>query len=111
MSKRGRVPSPYQRNAAAPGAVAAAALFLAPVLTGAGWGPVVLFLTAILAMIVGWFAVQAKQWWWVAVFALIAVVWNPVFPLSFAGPVWGAAQPTAAVVFLVAGVTIRVRRS
>ncbi|MEH0110085.1 MULTISPECIES: DUF6804 family protein [unclassified Tersicoccus] len=111
MSRRGRVPSPYQRNAFAPGAVAAAALFLAPVLTGAGWGPVVLFLTAILAVIVGWFAVQAKHWWWVPVFTLIAVVWNPVLPLSFAGPVWGAAQPAAAVVFLVAGVTIRVRRS
>ncbi|WP_408033342.1 DUF6804 family protein [Tersicoccus phoenicis] len=105
------MPTPYQRNAFAPGALAAATLFLAPVLTGADRAMIVLFLTSILAMIVGWFAVQAGRWWWVPVFASIAVVWNPILPLSLAGPVWGAAQPVAAVIFLVAGATIKVRRS
>ena len=47
---------------------------------------------------------------WLPVFAVIVVVWNPVFPFPFAGPVWTAAQPAAAVVFLVAGALIKVRR-
>jgi hypothetical protein len=33
-----------------------------------------------------------------------------VFPFPFAGPVWTAAQPLAAVVFLVAGALIKVKR-
>ena len=65
----------------------------------------------ILAVIVLWFAVQARQWWWVPVFAAIAVIWNPVFPFPFSGPVWIAAQPAAAIVFLVAGATIKTPRA
>ena len=29
-------------------------------------------------------------------FVVIAVIWNPVFPFPFTGPVWTAAQPVAA---------------
>ena len=45
-----------------------------------------------------------------AAFAVIAVIWSPVFPFPFAGPVWTAAQPLAAVVFLVAGALTKVKR-
>ena len=45
------------------------------------------------------------------VFVVIAVIWNPVFPFPFTGPVWTAAQPVAAVVFLVAGALIKVKRA
>lgn len=111
MMAKERTPSMYQRNAFAPALLAAAVLFLAPVLVGGDWSMVVLFVVAILAVIVAWFAAQARQWWWVPVFAVIAVVWNPVFPLPLSGPVWTAAQPAAAVVFLVAGALIRIRRA
>lgn len=111
MTAKQRVPSTYQRNAFAPSLLAAAALFVAPALMGNDWFMVVLFLTAILGVIVAWFAAQARQWWWVPVFGAIVVIWNPVFPFPFAGPVWTAAQPVAAVVFLVAGALIKVRRS
>lgn len=111
MPKKNRAPSRSQRNALAPALLAAAVLFLAPVLMAADWPPVVLFVAAILALIVSWFAIQARHWWWVPVFGAIAVIWNPVFPFPFAGPVWTAAQPTAAVVFLVAGALIKVERS
>jgi hypothetical protein len=47
----------------------------------------------------------------VPVFVVIAVIWNPVFPFPFTGPVWTAAQPVAAVVFLVAGALIKVKRA
>ena len=55
-------------------------------------GPV---LAAVGAAIVGWFAVQARQWVWAAVFAVIAVAWNPVFPFGFDGLVWSLVQPAA----------------
>ena len=102
--------SPYQRNALAPGLIAAAILFLAPALIRANWAPLVLFVASILALIVGWFAIQARHWWWVPVFAAIAVLWNPAMPFPFSGDIWAMAQPAAAVVFLVAGGTIRVVR-
>lgn len=110
MTEKKRKPSVYQRNALAPSLLAAAVLFLAPVLLTGSWSPVVLFVTSILAVIVGWFAWQARQWWWLPVFAAVAVIWNPVFPLPFEGPVWISAQPVAAVVFLVAGGLIKVKR-
>lgn len=100
----------YQRNALAPSLLAAIVLFLAPVLFMVDWTTLVLFVTAIFALIVAWFAVQARQWWWIVVFAAIAVVWNPIYPFAFEGAVWTAAQPAAAVVFLVAGALIKTPR-
>ncbi len=110
MTDKTRTPSPYQRNALAPSLIAAAVLFLAPTLMGGDWFTVVLFVVAIFAVIVAWFAVQARHRWWVPVFVMIAVAWNPVFPLGFTGPVWTAAQFVAAVVFLIAGATIKLER-
>lgn len=110
MNSKERAPSVYQRNALAPGLIAAAVLFLAPVLIQAGWAELVLFVAAIFSLIVAWFALRARHWWWVPVFAGIAVVWNPVMPFPFSGPVWTAAQPAVAVLFLVSGATIKVAR-
>lgn len=109
MSARTPQPVAYQRNALAPGLLAAIALFLAPLLMGNDWFLLIRFVVTILALIVGWFAVQAKQWWWLPVFAAIAVIWNPIYPFDFSGPFWVAAQPVAAVVFLVAGALIKYR--
>jgi hypothetical protein len=91
--------------------VAAAVLFLAPVLLAGSWSAIVLFVVSILAVIVGWFALQARQWWWLPVFATVAVIWNPVFPLPFVGPIWITTQPAAAVLFIVAGGLIKVKRA
>lgn len=111
MTNKDRAASTTQRNALAPSLIAAIALFLAPLLIGGEWFLLILFIVAILAVIVGWFAIQARHWWWVPVFAAIAILWNPIFPFAFDGPVWTAAQPVAAVLFLVAGATIRTTRS
>ena len=51
MSAKQRTPSTFQRNALAPGLLAAAVLFTAPLLAGAGRFQVVLFITAALAAI------------------------------------------------------------
>lgn len=67
MTQKKRTPSTYQRNALAPSLLAAAVLFLAPVLLASDWASVILYVTSILAVIVGWFAVQARHWWWIPV--------------------------------------------
>lgn len=111
MSARERIPSEFQRNALAPALIAAVTLVVAPVLIDGPWRLLVLFVVSILALIVAWFAVQARQWWWVPVFVAVATIWNPVIPFPFSGPVWVAAQLVAAVVFLIAGALIKVRRA
>ncbi|MBT9605031.1 DUF6804 family protein [Microbacterium sp.] len=111
MKKKPKTPSRYQRNALAPGLIAAAALFVAPALLDSDWFTVVRFIVAILALIVASFAYQERQLWWMPAFGVIAIVWNPVIPIPAEGPVWVAAQPVAAVVFLVAGAIIKRERA
>lgn len=109
MSNKANAESGYQRNALAPSILAAAVLFSGPFLLSV-WPQVVLYAVSILALIVMWFAIQARQWWWVPVFAAIAVLWNPIFPFPFAGPGWAIAQPATAVVFIAAGALIKTKR-
>lgn len=92
MNVKRKTPSRYQQNAFAPGVIAAVVLFIAPLLIDNDGFVVVRFLVSILALVVAWFAIQAKHWWWVPVFVAIAVLWNPVFSFPFAGPVWTAAR-------------------
>ena len=110
MSGARRTPEVYQRNALAPGLLAAVVLVVATFVVGADWFTVVRYLVAILALIVAWFAVQARQWWWLVVFVAIAVLWNQVLPFPFSGPIWLAAQAVAAGVFLIAGLLIKIKR-
>lgn len=100
-----------QRNALAPGLIAAAVLFLAPVLFGVGWGLLVLFVTAILALIMAWYAAQARAWVWLPLFLAIAVLWNPVYPFAFSGAWWTGAQVAAALVFIAGAAFIRSPRA
>lgn len=100
-----------QRNALAPGLLAAIALLVSPLFTAGLAATIILFVVAILALIVAWFAWQARQWWWTLVFVAVAVVWNPIFPFGFSGPVWFAAQIAAAVAFIGAGALIKNERT
>ena len=111
MTNKDRTASAYQRNAFAPSLIAAIALFLAPLFISGEWFLMILFVVAILAVIVAWFAFQARHWWWIPVFAAIAVIWTPISPSPSEGRVWPPAQPIAAVVSLAAGATIRTSRS
>jgi hypothetical protein len=97
----------HQRNALAPGILAAVALIVGQLLIGTDWFELMRYVIAILALIVAWFAVQAKHWWWVPVFVAIAVAWNPVLPFDFAGPVWVGAHWAAALAFIAAGALIK----
>lgn len=105
-------PTPQtQRNALAPGLLAAIALLVSPLFAEGLGATIILFLVAILALVVAWFAWQARQWWWTVVFVAIAVIWNPVYPFGFTGWVWIGAQFVAALVFIAAGILIRNQRT
>ena len=100
-------PAGFQRNAFAPGILAAIVCLAGIPLIGGEYDLAIRFVVAILALIVGWFAVQARQWWWAPVMLTIAVLWNPLFPFPFTGPWWAGAHIAAAAVFIVAGALIK----
>lgn len=68
---------------------------------------VVSFVISLLALIVGWYAVQSRHWWWLPLPPAIAVVWNPVYPLTLAEEVWQLLQYVADAGFIVTGLPIR----
>lgn len=98
------------RPAFLPALIAAAALLSGIALLGQDWYLLIRFIVAIFALIVAWFAVQARQWWWTVVFAAVAIVWNPVYPIPFAGVGWIVAHVVVAALFVVAGALVRVPR-
>ena len=61
-------------------------------------------LAAIIAVILG----QGKAYAWIAPFAAVVVVWNPIFPFDFSGDIWLGAQYVAALVFIAAAVWAKV---
>ncbi|MGC5077858.1 DUF6804 family protein [Agrococcus sp. DT81.2] len=101
----------FQRNALAPGVLLAVGLVAGTMLLGSDWYETLRFVIAVLALIVAWFAFQAKHWWWIPVFLAIAVVWNPVLPFDFNGQAWALAHLAAALVSLVAAVLIKAPRT
>lgn len=100
----------FQRNALAPGILAAIALFLSPLVPDGLGATIVRFAVAVLALIVAWFAVQSGQWWWTIVFLAVAVFWNPVAAVEVEYAVWAVAGVIGAVLFLAAGALIKNRR-
>ncbi len=109
QTRYGTKPDPgYRRLALAPGLIAAIALLIGATVIADGPFVVVRYIVSIFALIVGVFAFQAKQWWWLPIFAAIAVAWNPVWIIAIPEPWWPGAQYFAAIVFLVAGWLIKV---
>ena len=98
----------FIRPALAPGLIAGVVLFVGIALIGdtgftyTSWG------VAVLALIVLVFAIRGRQWWWLPVFTGVGVLWNPVAPFGFEGPLWLGAQYLAILAFVVAGVLIKV---
>jgi hypothetical protein len=70
---------------------------------------VIKYATAILAAIVGWFAIQGRAWWALPLLVAVLAIWNPVLPFDFHGQWWVAGQFGAVIVFIVCGLLIRVR--
>lgn len=102
-------PTPeFSRPALAPGILASIVLVAGVVLIGGAGFIWILYGVSILSLIICVFAIQAKLWWWLAGFAPIAVIWNPVVPTAFSGIGWQLAQFAAVFVFIAGGVLIKV---
>lgn len=101
----------FTRPALAPGILAAIVLFVGVALIDSSLFFIVRFVVAILAVIIAWFAIQARAWWWLIVLVPIIVLWNPVFPLGLSGTGWMSAQLIAPIFFVAAGIMITVPRA
>ena len=102
-------PDRRRRTALAPSILAIIALLVGLALLGSDAFTVIRFVVSILALIVAFFALQARQRWWVIPLVAIAVLWNPVFPIDLGQPdLWLGLQYVASIVFVSAGITIRV---
>lgn len=76
---------------------------------GEDWWMVILFVVSIFALIMLIFAIQSRQWWWIPLFAAIAIIWNPVWPISFENAqLWLPLSLGAAALFAVAGFMMKV---
>lgn len=98
----------YRRTGLAPGLLAGIALLIGVALIESETFIVIRYVVAILALVLAFFAFQVRHWWWIPPLVAIAVIWNPVYPFGFDGPVWSAAQYVAILVFVVAGIFIKV---
>lgn len=99
----------FRRTALAPGILGAIVLLAGLALIDSGAFYWIKMAVAILAAIVVVFAWQARQWWWLPFLAAIVVLWNPIWPIDLHnGRVWVALQYVATVVFIVAGILVKV---
>jgi hypothetical protein len=77
-------------------------------LISSDWYIWVQFAVAILALIMCVFAVQGKAYWWLIGLVPVAIVFNPVWPLPIDDLWMRLASLASTVVFIAAGVTIKV---
>ena len=96
------------RSALVPGLLGAIVLIAGLALIGTEWYLYVRYAVSILALILCVFAGQAKQWWWLVGLLPIAVIWNPVWPVPLDDLVLRGLEVVAAVVFVGAGIVIKV---
>lgn len=99
----------FRRTALAPGILGAIVLLAGLALLGSSAYYWIEIVVAVLAAIVGVYAWQSKQWWWLPLLAAIVVLWNPIFPINLNGNfLWPILQYVAALVFIVCGILIKV---
>ncbi|KZX20560.1 DUF6804 family protein [Rathayibacter tanaceti] len=104
-----RYPSRDQaRMALAPGILAAIVLLAGLALVGSDAYDVIRYPVAILAAVIGWFAIQARSLLWLIGLVPVLVLWNPVLPFAFPDAVWSSLSLAAVGVFVAAGLIIRV---
>ena len=101
-------PTSRRRTALIPAVLAVVALLIGAAITGTDGYEIVRYAVSILALIVAWFAFQARHWWFLPPLAGIAVLFNPVFPITVAAPeVWLALHFVSAAFLLIVGAVVR----
>jgi hypothetical protein len=105
-----RYPTPaFRRTALAPGILAAIVLLAGLALLESSGFIWIRYAVSILALIVVVFAWQSRQWWWIIGLVPVAIVWNPVWPITPAPlQLWLGLQYVAAILFIACGVLIKV---
>ena len=99
----------FRRTALAPGILGAIVLLAGLALLESSVYYWIKIVVAVLAAIVGVYAWQSRQWWWLPFLAAIVVLWNPVWPIDLHQEyIWVILQYVAAVLFIVCGVLIKV---
>lgn len=98
----------FLRPALAPGLLGAIALVAGVVLIDSSIFIAFRYVVAILALIVLVFGWRGRAWGYLPFLAAIAVLWNPVYVIPLTGQLWQACQFLAAIVFIVAGIRIKV---
>ena len=102
-------PTRRRRTALIPAVLVTIVLLAGAALIESDTFTVIRYVVSIFALIVAVFAWQAKQWWWLIGLVPIAVLWNPVIPIELGLPdLWLGLQYVAALVFVAAGILIRV---
>lgn len=102
-------PTRFRRTALVPALLAVVALLVGVAIIESDGFTVIRYIVSIFALIIAVFAWQARQWWWLIGLVPIALLWNPVFPIDLGMPdLWLGLQYGAAIVFLAAGILIRV---
>lgn len=102
-----RYGSRKQRRALAPAVLGGLVLLGGALLVGTDEYLYIRFAVSILALITAVFVYQAKQWAWLPVPVVIAVLWNPVVPFAFTGQAFRVGHVVGAVALLVAGLLAR----
>jgi hypothetical protein len=102
-------PDRSRRTALAPGILAAITLLVGVAIITSDGFIVIRYVVSILALICAVFAWQARQWWWIVGLAPIAVLWNPVFPITIGqADLWLGLQYLAAGLFIAVGILVKV---
>jgi len=102
-------PTRRRRTALIPAVLVTIVLLAGAALIESDTFTVIRYVVSIFALIVAVFAWQARQWWWLIPLVPIAVLWNPVIPIELGLPdLWLGLQYVAALVFVAAGILIRV---
>lgn len=99
--------SEYSRAALAPGLLCGIVLLAGLALIGGDWFVGVRYAVSILAIILCIMCVQAGAGWWLIALVPIAVIWNPVWPLSLDAIWWRLGGLAAAIAVIAAGISIR----
>ncbi|WP_375388091.1 DUF6804 family protein [uncultured Amnibacterium sp.] len=102
-----RYGSRKQRRALGPAVVGVLVLLGGLLLVGQDGYLFIRFGVSILALITAVFVWQARQWAWLPVPVVVAVLWNPVIPFSFDGQPFRLGHVVAAAALLITGVFAR----
>ena len=102
-------PTPkFRRTALAPGILGVIVCLAGLAAIDGGIFTLIRYLVAIIALIVAVFAWQAKKWWWLIGLVPIAILWNPIFPITLTHDQWLYAHYVAALIFFLCAAFIRV---